>query len=84
MFNQLESLMGNRLHIVPNQGEWQLKGENALKAIKTFTTKEEAVQYGKGTATNQKAELVIHKRNGQIQNSNSYGNDPYPPKDMKP
>ena len=32
---------------------------------------------------NEHAESVIHGKDGKIQNSNSYGNDPCPPKDKK-
>ena len=31
----------------------------------------------------QVAELIPHGKDGKIQNLNSYGNDPYPPKDTK-
>jgi hypothetical protein len=30
-----------------------------------------------------KSELTILKKNGQIENRNSYGKDPFPPKDRK-
>ncbi|MBO7345732.1 MAG: DUF2188 domain-containing protein, partial [Clostridia bacterium] len=32
---------------------------------------------------NQHSEMVIHGKDGKIQYSNSYGNDPCPPKDKK-
>ena len=31
-------------------------------------------------ARNQQSELLIHGRNGQIRERDSFGNDPYPPK----
>jgi len=34
-------------------------------------------------AKNQKTELVIHNRDGKISDKDSYGNDPFPPKDKK-
>ncbi|MFH1052743.1 MAG: DUF2188 domain-containing protein [bacterium] len=75
--------MGKRYHIVPHENDWQVKGENSEKAIKTFGNKSEALYAGKQIAINQQAELIIHGRDGKIQNSNSYGNDPFPPRDMK-
>jgi len=33
-----------------------------------------------GHATNQKSEVIVHRRDGRIREKNSYGNDPYPPK----
>ena len=38
---------------------------------------------GRELAINQQAELIIHGVDGKIQNSNSYGNDPCPPRDTK-
>lgn len=70
-------------HIVPNNGLWQVKRENALKATKTFRTQREAVEYGRQIALNQKSELVIHNRYGEIRDKDSFENDPCPPKDMK-
>ncbi len=34
-------------------------------------------------AKREKLEHVPHKKDGSIHNPNSYGNDPYPPKDNK-
>jgi len=70
-------------HIVPNNGKWSVKGEGNSKATSTHETKTEAVKAGTEIAKNQKAELVIHGRNGRIQDKDSYGNDPCPPKDKK-
>jgi hypothetical protein len=44
-------------------------------------TKAEAVELGRKLCIKEGAELVIHGKDGRIQNSNSYGNDPHPPKD---
>ena len=34
----------------------------------------------KEIAQNQESEMLVHGKNGQIRERNSYGNDPYPPK----
>ncbi|QNU65965.1 DUF2188 domain-containing protein [Ruminiclostridium herbifermentans] len=70
-------------HVIPNNGIWQVKRENSTKATKNFDTQKDAIAFGRNIAINQQSELVIHGRNGQIRNSNSYGNDPCPPKDTK-
>lgn len=70
-------------HVVSNNEIWQVKRENSAKATKNFDTQKDAIAYGRNIAINQQSELVIHGRNGQIRNSNSYGNDPCPPKDTK-
>jgi hypothetical protein len=70
-------------HVVPNSGHWQVKRENATKATKNFTTQKEAISYARSIANNQQSELIIHGRNSQIRDKDSYGNDPHPPKDTR-
>ncbi|MBV7439959.1 DUF2188 domain-containing protein [Weeksellaceae bacterium TAE3-ERU29] len=71
-------------HVVPSKGiGWSVKKSGASRASRNFTTKEQAVKYATQLSKNERTELYIHKSNGMIQNKNSYGNDPYPPKDKK-
>ena len=79
--------MGNRSekHVVPNsdRGGWDVKNNNAQRASKHFETKAEAMDWAKVQAQKAGAELIPHKKDGTIQNPNSYGNDPCPPKDTR-
>jgi hypothetical protein len=34
-------------------------------------------------ALRERVEVVIHGRNGKIRDSDSYGNDPFPPRDRR-
>lgn len=68
-------------HVVPSSSGWSVKKSGAAKASKTFDTKVKAVKYGRELSKNEKTELYVHKKNGMIQEKNSYGNDPLPPKD---
>ncbi|WP_339922711.1 DUF2188 domain-containing protein [uncultured Cyclobacterium sp.] len=69
-------------HVVPSKSHgWAVKKTGASRASKSFDTKSEAVQYGRSISRSEKTELYIHKKDGTIQNRNSYGNDPFPPKD---
>ncbi len=70
-------------HVTPKDGKWQVKGAGNSRATKLFDTQKEAINYGREIARNQQSELVIHGRNGQIRDKDSYGNDPCPPKDTK-
>lgn len=70
-------------HVVPNGDIWQVKSEGSTRATKNFNTQREAIDYARDITRNQKSELVIHGRNGQIRDKDSYGNDPYPPRDTK-
>ena len=67
---------GKNQHIVPTDNGWAIKGEGNSRATRTFNTKEEALEAGKQIAKNQKAELIIHGKDGAIQSQNSYGKDP--------
>jgi hypothetical protein len=66
-------------HVVPHSGRWAVRGEKNEKATKVVDTQAEAIKIAREIAINQKSELVIHRRNGQIRDKNSYGNDEYPP-----
>ncbi len=71
---------GKDQHVVPHSDGWAVKAENASKATQVFGTQKEAIARGREIAINQQSELLIHNREGQIRERNSYGNDPHPPK----
>ncbi len=70
-------------HVVPQGEGWALKREDAQRASSLHPTQADAIAAGKQLAKQEKTELVIHRPNGQIRDSDSYGNDPNPPKDKK-
>jgi hypothetical protein len=72
-------------HVIPNpeKGGWDSKRENAERASKHFDTKKDAMEWSRKKSNQEGSELIAHKQNGQIQNPNSYGNDPNPPQDKK-
>lgn len=70
-------------HVVPNGENWALKREGSQRATSLHDTQGEAIQEGRRLAISNQTELVIHRPNGQIRDSDSYGNDPVPPKDKK-
>ena len=70
------------IHVVRNPKEgWDAKKPNAKRVSSHADTKAEAVDSARDICINQKAECVIHGKDGKIQSSNSYGKDPCPPKD---
>lgn len=75
--------MGNNQYVVPTEDGWGIRKEKSEKLTKKFDTKAEAVKKATEIAKNQKSELTILKKDGTIQNKNSFGNDPNPPKDKK-
>ena len=67
-------------HIVPHADGWAVRGAGASRATETFDRKSDAIDRGRELAQNQRSELVIHGRDGQIQSKDSHGSDPFPPK----
>ena len=68
-------------HVGPNPDDgWDVKREHAQRSSGHFDTKKEAIEAGRRISTNQGTELIPHRKDGTIQNPNSHGNDPYPPK----
>lgn len=71
-------------HVVASKsGGWAVKKSGSARASKVFRTKAEAKKYGVQVSKKEKTELYIHKMDGTIQNRNSYGNDPFPPRDRR-
>jgi len=75
--------MGKNQHITHNpNGGWKVLGEGNQKPSHIRPTKGKAIEVGRIIAKNQQAELVIHGKDGKIQDKDSYGRDPLPPRDM--
>ncbi|WP_417872670.1 DUF2188 domain-containing protein [Xanthomarina gelatinilytica] len=69
-------------HVVPNpDGGWDSKREKAQRASKHFETKKEAMDWSRQKSRSEGSELIPHRKDGRIQNPDSHGNDPNPPKD---
>lgn len=68
-------------HVVPIDGGWAVKKSGAKKDTKHFEKKVDAVDFARSVSQNQGSELIIHGKNGKIQESDSHGKDPNPPKD---
>lgn len=72
--------MGKNVHVVPKDGHWAVKTEKSEKPYRVTETKKEAEDIGRQVAKNQESELIIHGKNGRIQEKDSFGNDDCPPK----
>lgn len=70
-------------HVVPRSKGWAVEKEGNKRASSVHENKQDALKAGRTLAKEAKTELVIHNSDGKIANSNSFGNDPCPPKDRK-
>jgi len=59
---------------------WENKAEKSSTPLSSHHTKENAVAKGEQIARQEKVEIFIHGKDGKIQERNSYGNDPFPPR----
>ena len=71
------------IHVVPHKDGWATKKEGADRAGSVHSTQKEATERASQQARRERAEVVIHRKDSTIRDSDSYGNDPHPPKDRK-
>ena len=69
--------MGKAQHVTKHpEGGWQVRAAGSSRATKRTKTQAEAYSI----AINQRAEVVVHGRDGRIRAKDSYGHDPFPPR----
>jgi hypothetical protein len=71
---------GKNQHVVTHSDGWAVRGEGNGKVTMVTATQREAIQIARQIAQKQQSELLIHGKNGQIRERDSFGNDPFPPK----
>lgn len=73
------------IHTVFNSDRhmWETKLEKKETPISSSHTKENAMEKSVRLAKKLEVEHVIHNKDGKISDKDSYGNDPFPPKDKK-
>lgn len=68
---------GPVFHVTPaSGGGWRAEKEGAQRAVATGDRKDEVVERARERARSQKGRLIIHGRNGRIQEERTYGPDP--------
>ena len=71
------------IYIAPQGDRWAVKREGNARLISTHRTKALADNTARPIARREKVELVIRGKDGRIQDKDSFGNDPFPPRDKK-
>ena len=71
------------VHVVPHPEGWATRTEGASRVGGIYDTQREVIDHARDTAIRRHSEVVIHRPDGRIRDSDSYGNDPNPPKDSK-
>ena len=60
-----------------------MRNDQMQKEFQHFENKQEALDWSRNLAKKEGLEMIPHRKDGQIQNPNSYANDPCPPRDKK-
>jgi uncharacterized protein DUF2188 len=68
--------MGKNQHVVSHGDRWAVKEEGAAEPFAVFKTQNEAWERAKSIARKERAEALLHGRDGQIRERNTYGHDP--------
>ena len=71
------------VHVVKHDDGWAVKKEGNERATSVHRTQQQAIEVGRESAKTERSELVIHGRDGRIRDKDSFGNDPFPPRDTK-
>ncbi|WP_427313114.1 DUF2188 domain-containing protein [Cupriavidus sp. H39] len=66
---------GSNVHVVATGDRWAVVVDGG-HGREIFQTQEEAIASGTEKAKQRKGDLLIHGRDGQIRERNSFGNDP--------
>ena len=74
--------MAKNIHTVYNSDKhrWENKVEGNPDPISRHGTKANAEDRGRSVAKGDKVEHFIHGKDGKIQERNTYGKDPFPPR----
>lgn len=65
-------LIQNNEHVVAHENGWAVQVENAKQPSEVFANKRDAVSRARYIAKNKKTNLIIHKKDGTIQEKISY------------
>ena len=60
---------GDNQHVVPHKGQWAILREGNERASHIYDTKEEALQKAKEMGKREKVRVVVHKKDGKIQDN---------------
>jgi hypothetical protein len=64
------------VHVVPSDRGWRVEVEGSSRARSTHEQQTEAWKAAREVARKNKAEALLHGKNGKIRQRSTYGNDP--------
>lgn len=77
-------MSGKNIHVTHRaDGSWAVIGEGDGRASSIHDTQQAAIEAARPIAMNNQSELVVHDRQNRIRDKDSFGSDPFPPRDKK-
>ena len=71
-------------HVVLNKDDgWDVKREGNPNPVRHAERKSDAVEISRDLAKRDRVDSIIHNKDGKISDRDSYGPDPFPPRDTK-
>ena len=64
------------IHVVPTHDGWLVESEDGSSSQHRFTSLDHAISAGREKARREKVELLIHGRDRQLLERNSFSNEP--------
>ncbi len=69
------------VHVISrSDGKWSVRKTGEGRASRVFSNQRDAISFARSVAKSSKSEMIIHSRDGRIRDSDSYGQDPCPPR----
>lgn len=69
----MNNKFSNAQHVIRGwNGGWSVKKTGASRASKNWQKKEDAIDWARGIARNQKSDVYIHSKDGKVQSKESY------------
>ena len=69
------SVNTGRYHVITGEStKWTVVPEGSTRALKAFSTRDQAINFAKESAFKKTGEVIIHLETGQIADTISFGN----------
>lgn len=62
-------VMNMGIHVIFSQGKWKVVREKAPKALRVFSTRRSAIDYGRKVGDSENVELYVHHTDGTLDHS---------------
>jgi len=69
---QAKSSNTMKYHVISGDSNWRVVSDGSVKALRTFSIVEQAIDFAKNMASKNTVEIVVHEGSGKIKDRISY------------